>query len=105
MIEFPKCFSEFCGEFSAVFPKWRPQTDIDAELDDSGEFLDQKLSAADPIDRQQLAPDGDDWMNQMFDSDSDDDEFLGFQNSWKFDNFHPRRAATRFNGVTTFEVI
>ena len=39
-------------------------------------------------------------MNRKFDSDSDDDEFLGFQNSWKFDNFHPRRAATRFNGVS-----
>ena len=32
----------------------------------------------------------------MFDSDSDDNEFLGFQNSWKFKDFHPRRAATRF---------
>ena len=42
-------------------------SDIDAELDDSGEFLDQKQTVADPIDRQQLAPDippdGEDWMN------------------------------------------
>ena len=79
-------------------------SDIDVELDDSGEFLDQNQTVADPIDRQQLAPDippdGEDWMNRMLDSDSDDDEFLGFQNSWKFDNFHPRRAAMRFNGAS-----
>ena len=79
-------------------------SDIDVELDDSGEFLDQNQTVADPIDRQQLAPDippdGDDWMNRMFDSDSDDEEFLGFQNSWKFEDFHPRRAATRFNGAS-----
>ena len=36
----------------------------------------------------------------MFDSDSDDNKFLGFQNSWKFEDFHPRRAATRFNGAS-----
>ena len=113
MIEFPKCFSEFCGEFCRVFRRFAMASandafsdgsDIDAELDDSGEFLDQNQTVADPIDRQQLAPDippdGDDWMNRMLDSDSDDDEFLGFQNSWKFDNFHPRRAAMRFNGAS-----
>ena len=79
-------------------------SDIDVELDDSGEFLDQNQTVADPIDRQQLAPDippdDDDWMNQMFDSDSDDDKFLGFQNSWKFKDFHPRRTATRFDGAS-----
>ena len=59
---------------------------IGAELDDSGEFLDKNQTVADPIDRQQPAPGGDDWMNRMSDS-------------WKFDNFHRRRAATRFNGA------
>ena len=89
MIEFPKSFSEFCGvfrrfaEMASANDAVSDGSDIDVELDDSGEFLDQNQTVADPIDQQQLAPDippdGDDWMNRMFDSDSDDDEFLGFR--------------------------
>lgn len=68
-------------------------SDIEVEAMASGLDLDDEIGP-DPLERVQL----DSEMDYMFDSDDDDDEFVGFQSDWVLDpeRFTPQRKIPDF---------